>query len=1438
MKRPILLLLWVCFALTKTKTGHAQSDSIGPQNFIDTLLSKLDTNLISSGLLADKTLSPFVDLDDYDGNQSTPITFDAILTIPFALNNMKLTSLSIANKEEIQEIYHQHNQHQLVVPIIMDFDYHKMKFNAIQSGLIDTSGYYWKDTVIGGVSPYEPKVLKTAALNYTHFSNQTFRFVYDPRLYLTNRPRPKKIQFDFDDGKGPQSIAAFDTVIVHYSSPGTRGIKVYLDVNGANEPVEILLESVTVKDDKPSADYADCRFMFNSDRTVLRYENQSLFSGYDVNGNTIITHAVVPVYMKSLVSIQLGRDKRDGTKHRCLKKPLIFVDGIDFGYENHVDEYFSWGNKCNTLGFENIARAKNINPITGEETNDLVFVNAPDFVKKATDAGYDIIFFDMLYGAADIGLNGKLLEEFIVSMNSNSLSGSNCYCGKSYDEIVILGASMGGQVSRYALLDMELNKVNHCVREWVSFDSPNEGANIALGLQHFVKWTADNNIHSFNNFKASIDNLERKLDRSASKQLLIYHHSEKYKSKAHPDYYSFYSQMTEMGSYPTKCRKVAIANGSLISTLQDFGTSHNVYSGGELLAELYLPLNVFTKLKSSFTAKIFAEDGSTLKASQCNSDLTSRFVFSAKREYYLINRLLPIGKISCENIRFQGLGFDFAPGGTNDGILALDQTVQISKWLSISPGIAYHSNFGFIPTVSALGIYPEVWQKKDGPLFNVVNNFGINAIKFHQPNYSISPFDAIYGPYTFEGNEPHVYISQGLIQWAIEDLQMGDYESHLTASSPAGSNYNFGNLNFNRLHSITVNTDCALKVFANDFIGYKNRHAGFEEQFYASVNKPMDKATFELFTTESCEPTHVVINAGGLFELGDGNERKTVTYFRKESKLELMEGATLHILNGSVLVIEKGAQFIYHKGAKIILDGGEAILQIAGEVIMPDADSKFTFSNSPGQRHGFIDFVNSPNITSANSNNVIELLGSGIASKIARVTGGPLQIRGSYRQAANGFVALIFKQGEVEIDKNSSLLSDAAISFSFINFKGEGAQINNLGVVLFGQPNISITNCRFQNFGTGLKVDETYNVGDMVIINHNLFSQCFAGASLSKLPITIGNSNFLHCTIGIIANQCAQLKIEFTSFSNNATGVQYNGASGLSAVVKGCDFRFNTTAVEEKNNNSSITIACSAFKNCNMAVYAEGNINLSRLKQDKDFLIAGGDCNFLNNSYYFAMQNGTIDLLNGNNNLVQGNSKIKTNFLYGDMLFNVTSPKSTSPSFLSVDNNFWSPNPFANPSTYNFNIITPTAIYKGTLLTNAIVGASYSNCSVVTNGNIWDIGTVGNSDGLLIGDLANIQDGNASDQPIYQGKLHESDVTLFPTPVDQLLNVEISGMNANELRSISITNMLGAKFHADFSILTGGKIKLNTSELENGVYFIKIQINDYEFRRELIVVHE
>ncbi len=60
----------------------------------------------------------------------------------------------------------------------------------------------------------------------------------------------------------------------------------------------------------------------------------------------------------------------------------------------------------------------------------------------------------------------------------------------SSEQLVIMGPSMGGQVSRYALAYMEkefaatgLPEWNHNTRLWVSVDSPHQGANIPMGGQ-------------------------------------------------------------------------------------------------------------------------------------------------------------------------------------------------------------------------------------------------------------------------------------------------------------------------------------------------------------------------------------------------------------------------------------------------------------------------------------------------------------------------------------------------------------------------------------------------------------------------------------------------------------------------------------------------------------------------------------------------------------------------------------------------------------------------------------------------------------------------------------------------------------------------------------------------------------------------------------------
>jgi alpha-beta hydrolase superfamily lysophospholipase len=50
------------------------------------------------------------------------------------------------------------------------------------------------------------------------------------------------------------------------------------------------------------------------------------------------------------------------------------------------------------------------------------------------------------------------------------------YEKRSNEPLVLIGASMGGLVSRYALTYMERYHMSHDVRTFISFDSPQKGA--------------------------------------------------------------------------------------------------------------------------------------------------------------------------------------------------------------------------------------------------------------------------------------------------------------------------------------------------------------------------------------------------------------------------------------------------------------------------------------------------------------------------------------------------------------------------------------------------------------------------------------------------------------------------------------------------------------------------------------------------------------------------------------------------------------------------------------------------------------------------------------------------------------------------------------------------------------------------------------------------
>ena len=127
-----------------------------------------------------------------------------------------------------------------------------------------------------------------------------------------------------------------------------------------------------------------------------------------------------------------------------LRKPIIVSDGFD---------------------------PANVRPYN--EIYDLM--NQESLIEKLLADGFDVIILDYNSGADYIQRNAQVLISVINNINSQlEANGSN-------SELIIIGPSMAGLISRYALSYLEQNNINHNTRLYISFDSPHLGANIPLG---------------------------------------------------------------------------------------------------------------------------------------------------------------------------------------------------------------------------------------------------------------------------------------------------------------------------------------------------------------------------------------------------------------------------------------------------------------------------------------------------------------------------------------------------------------------------------------------------------------------------------------------------------------------------------------------------------------------------------------------------------------------------------------------------------------------------------------------------------------------------------------------------------------------------------------------------------------------------------------------
>lgn len=359
--------------------------------------------------------------------------------------------------------------------------------------------------------------------------------------------------------------------------------------------------------------------------------------------------------------------------HATVTEPVVIVEGFDM--ENLLD----WDELYALLNQENM-------------------------IEDLRADGFDAVVLNFNDSTDDIRRNAMILVELLRQVGAAQPDGR---------DKVVIGASMGGLLTRYALAWMEQQGQDPNARTFISFDSPQLGANIPLGVQYWLQL--------FQVESTEAGHLLSRLDTPAARQMLLYHHTTSGGGTGQPAALrgSFLADLAAVGDWPQDLRKVAVANGSGQAQGQGYAP------GTQLISYEYYSFLV------DLIGNVWAvPDGG------------SRQILRG-----LIDRIWPLPNDEL-NVTVNGtLPWDSAPGGWRASLADMDATPA-----PYGDIVALFPNHCFIPTVSALalsGLAPYT-----------------NVSLLADPA-ALSPFDAVYFP---AANQEHILVTAENKAWFAAEI--------------------------------------------------------------------------------------------------------------------------------------------------------------------------------------------------------------------------------------------------------------------------------------------------------------------------------------------------------------------------------------------------------------------------------------------------------------------------------------------------------------------------------------------------------------------------------------------------------------------------------------------------------------------------------------------
>ena len=360
---------------------------------------------------------------------------------------------------------------------IFTADFSVLREDAIQQNLFTASSNQIFDVPGRPQSPYILKHSFAAVpvLPQSPFENE-IRIAYQPLFYGNTTRTIATVQVNFLDGAGYHNVfangIAYQVSKAYNDSTGYKKFSVKVIYVGGSADECYTRQKVHVT---PSSGM-QYRFMPLTPQEILNpvhtitpssYLNQNPYIPFFIpTGNPLYKTQHFRQDMKIYIRYS---SMRNGTSlEGKIVKPLIVVEGYDITDASPLLKSSNYG----------------INDLIEEwdGLNDLT----PSFdINKKLDeeAGYDLIFIDY-YTMRSITENADYLLQAIDWINSQKINNA---VGVR-EQNVVMGISMGGLVSRYALAEKSKQTGTNSTETklLITMDSPHQGANVPLGMQHFL----------------------------------------------------------------------------------------------------------------------------------------------------------------------------------------------------------------------------------------------------------------------------------------------------------------------------------------------------------------------------------------------------------------------------------------------------------------------------------------------------------------------------------------------------------------------------------------------------------------------------------------------------------------------------------------------------------------------------------------------------------------------------------------------------------------------------------------------------------------------------------------------------------------------------------------------------------------------------------------